>query len=167
MSKIKQYKKEVKEAYKVISGQKSQSTITPKESSYLIQFTNDVLIMLKTKHPDKVNIKFNEALGFIKTLHYPDKLQNVPEKQRINYLRKLTGKYAEKLNRVIIKAIENKQQSYINTSHLVGRKQRVNKLLSEGLASPSSPVGVGAKLPTSKARLIIPFPVNKHRDKKQ
>ncbi|MFC1626848.1 hypothetical protein ACFL1P_01440 [Patescibacteria group bacterium] len=160
---LRRYKNDFVDACKVISGQKQQSTITPKDFHYPIQFTKSIFEKLIAKHPDKANANFNEALGFISTLHYPDKLKKIPKKQKIIFYRKLTGKHTGKLNIVIIKSIENNQKSYVNTSYLIGRKQRVIKVLSEGAAIPSSPKGVGTAISDLKSTKRIITRVNKQK----
>lgn len=156
----KKINKYIKNAYKVASGQKLEAIIANKgDSPYQVVLRKDAFDEILRKHPDKTNFDFNKTLGFVKTIHLPDIIQKLPNKQRIQFIRKLVDKYEGYVNRVSIKPVKADQKSYINTSFLDSRKSRVKKLLSEDASLTSSPIGVGDALPTSKA--------TKHYTKKQ
>ncbi|OGK30350.1 hypothetical protein A3F29_00945 [Candidatus Roizmanbacteria bacterium RIFCSPHIGHO2_12_FULL_33_9] len=147
----KQIKKYFKNGYKVATKQKDEAQVAriksviglPSDTPEKVILRAEAFDTILKKHPDQANKGFNKALGFVKTLNFPESIKTLPEKQRLNFMSNVASKY---LNIVGVKLVPEKGVSYVNTSFITGKK---SKYLPEGLATPSSPIGVGAKLPTS------------------
>lgn len=168
---ISDYKKFVKNAYLVATKQKNEAQIARIKSVFGLPIDTPEKVILKTetfdeilkKHPDITSLNFNKALSFVKTLNFPETIKNLPDKQRINFMRNTANEF---LNIVGIKPVIAKGETYINTSFLTNKWREINRFLKGGRPIPPSPIGVGDQLPTSKESIesiIAPVVNNKQQ----
>jgi hypothetical protein len=145
-------KKYYKNAYKVSSGQKDEAIIgkmrkefgLPDDTPEQVYLRQEAYKEILRKHPDQRNVDFNKALGFVKSINFPDSIKEMPEKQRINLVKKLANEYAGSVNVVGVKPIVQDGKTFVNTSFVAKKQKDVQKILSEGRPGPSSPIGVGS-----------------------
>lgn len=127
------FRKNAKNAYKVVDNQKDISTIKASDTPELISFTKEVHNDFIKKHPDAKNAGFNQTLGYVRTLSIPDKVLKSTKQNRTNYVREV----ADRVNRVGVKPVNPDGKAYLTTSFLQKGEAR-NRALLEGPASPSS-----------------------------
>lgn len=129
------FKKNAKNAYRVVDGQVEKAAVQPSGNIPPIQYSKAVHDYLKGKHPDEANKLYLDNFGHIRTLSNPNKIVS-KDPRDIQYLQ--NNAQGKNMGRVSVKPIPEKNETYINTAHVVGGARRANKVSSAGSADPAS-----------------------------